>query len=67
MCLNRLLGGYNLSPERAHKIYQNAQTGLHNLWNKFLARKGLLRLCENVAAERAYKIYQNAWRGLDYL
>ena len=27
--------------------------------DKFLGRKGLLRLCENLAAKMAYKIYQN--------
>ena len=59
MCLSRLLGGYNLSPERMPKQ-------VYTIY-KFIARKGLLRPCENVAAERAYKIYQNAWRGLDNL
>ena len=31
--------------------------------NGFLAQKGLLRLCENVAARKAYKIYYNGCEG----
>ena len=32
--------------------------------NVFLARKGLLKLCENVATRRVYKIYQSVRKGL---
>ena len=34
------------------------------IYNRFLAQKGSLRLCENVAARRAYKIYQSVRKGL---
>ena len=34
------------------------------IYNRFLIRKGLLRLCENVAARRGYKIDHNVRKGL---
>ena len=37
---------------------------IYSINNGFLARKGLLRLCENVAARWAYKVYQNGTEGL---
>ena len=40
---------------------------VYTIYNRFLAQKGLLRLCENVAAERTYKIYQNTRKGLHNL